>query len=723
MSRDQLIERPGLALQPLRTALVGTGYIAEFHARAIKALQGVELVSVCDSNLRSAQAFAAEWAVPVAYDSLESMVQNQRLDSIHILTPPDRHKSLAELALRSGTHVFLEKPMCVSVDEADLVLKLARVKRLCVGVNHNFLFTGAYKMLREAVRSGALGPLDHVSINYFFELNQIRFGPFDSWVLRSPGNPLLEVGPHLVSAVLDLLGTPESISVNVDRKVDLPTGIRLFRRWRIHATVGRTAVDINLDLGPGFAQRTICVHGLFGSAIVDFDANTCIIDRSTSLSTDLDRYFRSRLLARQLKKQARITLTNYLLTKLKLRNRGNPFQVSILDSAATFYAALNSDASLDRRIDGSIGRNVIAVCQDIVRLADVEPEIIPATIGQPTPVVRPTVLVLGGSGFIGRELIRQLLTAGYGVRAMMRNSGAVFQSLDSKQLEIVRGDLRNEVDLESAVRGIEFVYHLATSETKTWNQSLRDIVEPTRLIAKVCLAAGIKRLVYTGSIDSFYAGVKAGTITEQTPLDRNINRRNYYARGKAASEALLMEAHRTQALPIVILRPGIVIGSGGNPFHWGVGKFSQSVCEVWGDGSNKLPFVLVTDVAAALLRSIQAQGIEGSSYNLVDVPLLSARDYLQELQRLAGIKLTVYYRPIWYFYGIDLVKWVVKLCVNHPDKSRIPSYRDWESRTQKAHFDCSQARAELDWVPASDRHRMIEEGVRGSLEAWLASTA
>ena len=122
------------------------------------------------------------------------------------------------------------------------------------------------------------------------------------------------------------------------------------------------------------------------------------------------------------------------------------------------------------------------------------------------------------------------------------------------------------------------------------------------------------------------------------------------------------------------------------------------------------------------MRGIKVPGIEGRSYNLIDIPLLTARDYLQELQRLAAIKLTVYYRPLWHFYVSDLAKWVVKVAVRHPDRIRIPSYRDWESRTQKAFFDCARARAELGWAPASDRQRMIDEGIGGSLQAWLEAT-
>src|SRR5436853_593360 len=106
-----------IGARPLRAGIVGTGYIAQFHARAIRAVSGVELISVCDANLRSAQSFAAKFGITNAYDSLAAMLRDEKLDSIHVLAPPDRHHSLAELALQSGVHVFLEKPMCVSVDE------------------------------------------------------------------------------------------------------------------------------------------------------------------------------------------------------------------------------------------------------------------------------------------------------------------------------------------------------------------------------------------------------------------------------------------------------------------------------------------------------------------------------------------------------------------------------------------------------------------------------
>lgn len=705
----------------LKSAIVGTGYIADFHARAIAASPGVALICAADANLRNAQSFADRWGLSAAYDSLESMLQSQQIDCVHLLVPPDHHFRLAKTALEAGIHVFLEKPMCTSVAEADELVRLAAENNLYLGVSHNFLFTDAYQQLRETVKSGALGPISHVTIHHLFEMPQIRFGPFDTWMLRKPGNLILETGPHLFSAALDVLGQPERASVIADRDVILPGGRRAFRRWRIRSTVGPAELSVDINFGPGFAQRKMFVRGLFGSATLDFDANTCTVDVGTPSDPDIDRYARTSRVAKQLRSQARKTLFDYIAGKLKLTRRGNPFQNSIQDAVAAFYLAVCTSGPIDERIDGKRGRDVIEQCINTIEAAAVSSNTNAAEAIAVSPAITPTVLVLGGSGFIGQELIRQLLSSGYGVRAMIRGSSAVLDELRSDRLEIVRGDIRSEADLRSAMANIEFVYHLAHAPAKTWQEYQDYDVTPTRLIASICLDAKVKRLVYTGTIASYYAGSGAGTISETTPLDPHMQRRDYYSRAKAASEDLLMEMHRTSQLPLVIFRPGIVVGKGGNPFHWGVGRFNQNVCEVWGDGENKLPFVLATDVAAALVRGIQVPGIDGCSFNLIDYPLISAREYLDELQRGSGIRLSVIYRPIWQFYLADLTKWVVKMATGHPDRIRIPSYRDWETRTQKGVFDCSRARSELGWHPASTRERILKEGIDDVLDGWLAA--
>lgn len=703
----------------VRAAIIGTGYIADFHAQGIKDAAGVDLVAVCDSNLTVAQSFAASWGVP-SYDSLEKMLAEQSVDVVHVLVPPDLHHKLAKIALEAGSNVFLEKPMCTTTAEARDLLAIATAKNLTVGVNHSMLFEGAFRRLRDHVRAGRLGPLDHLSFNYFNELAFIRFGPFTNWMLREPGNALLEIGPHPISGMIDLIGVPDEVGVDADREIELPGGAHAYRRWRIQARAGRTTAQVNIDFGPGFAQRSIAARGLLGAACADLDANICTIDRRLPAGPDFERYKRSLSQATQIRDQTRGTLADYILTKAKIRKRGNPYQSSFQDSIASFYQGLRAPAGLDSRISGELGREVVETCETIIAKAELKGRVYRPVVA-PATGLKPSVLVLGGTGFIGRALIRQLLDQGHSVRAAARGSSQALEQLGSDRLEIVRADMRSPTDLSRILDGIDQVFHLATSDAKTWDQFIEREVEPARVLARACLERGVKRLIYTGTIDSYYAGRRAGTITEQTPLDPKIKRRNNYARAKAAIEDLLLKMHREEGLPLVIARPGIVIGRGGNPFHWGVGKWtSEGVVETWGDGKNKLPLVLVDDVAAGLVKTLDAPGIEGRSYNFVDQPLLSARDYIAGMEKLAGFKVDRHEQPVWRFFLEDFIKWPVKVLVGHPDAQRIPSYADWESRTQKAVFDTQATRRDLGWAPISDPDRMISDGIGGSLEGWLA---
>ncbi|WP_426442345.1 NAD-dependent epimerase/dehydratase family protein [Bradyrhizobium genosp. P] len=716
-------QKTGAGPGTVRVGIVGTGYIADFHANAVQKLAGVELVAVCDQRLVSAEAFAQKWGIRSAYNSLAIMLESQKLDALHVLVPPDFHHSMACDALKTGVHVFLEKPMCVSLEEADDLLQTAKENNCLVAVNHNMLFASAYQNLRRSVHSGDLGPLVNISLDFFQEVGQIRFGPFGSWMLRSPENLALEIGPHVFSIVTDLVGRPDALTAVADRAVQLPGGRGVLRRWRVQMTRGSTSIAIAMNFGPTFPCKTIKVCGQFGTGFVDLDANICVIDQNTTFGVDLDRFLRSIVMARRISYQATRTMFDYVLSKIKIGRRGNPYQTTIIDSVAAFYKGLRDSEALDKRINGESGRTVIDLCRQVIAASCVQVSLEAPKRSGARSIIQPTVLVLGAKGFIGTELVDSLIAAGYRVRAMVRGHAPQLEQMQGSSLEIVRGDISDEKDLIAAMEKVEFVYHLARADVKTWADYVKYDVDPTELVARTCLRMGVKRLIYTGTIDSYYAGKAGATITEATSFG-DVGRRNYYARAKAMAEDVLMQMHREAGLPVVILRPGIVLGKGGTPFHWGVGMWgSGNVCQVWGDGNNKLPFVLVGDVAKALVRSIEVPGIEGRTYNLTDVPLLSAREYLDELQRLAGIKIRAYYTPTWRFFIADFAKWLIKLAVGHHDSSRIPSYFDWNSRRQLAVFDCSRARHELGWAPASDKTALVTDGISNSLKPWIEAIA
>ena len=682
------------SIQTVNVGFLGAGYIADWHVAALRTFPGARLAAVCDRDEDRARAFAARHGVGRVYHSLSTMLGAGQLDAIHVLLPPQLHFQAAAEIIDAGVDVLLEKPMTVDADECDTLIERARSAGVKLGVSHNFLFSEIYERLKQDLAAGRLGRPDEMIIAWNKGLGQLQSGPFNLWMLQEPQNILFEVGSHSVAHMLDLVGPVEVLAVQARNPLELPGGKRFFRRWRIEAGPGSIGVTLSFSFAPGFSEHTIHVRGSLAAATVDFERNTYLLDRHTPSGLDFDRYHMTVSNARALKSQAIKTLGRTIYSKLRPIG-GGPYGQSIARVIQSFYTS--SPASLDARLSAELGRNVIHTCMTIGRQA-----IDMSAATQPAPIVngtishangklkeslpaathttRPEILILGATGFIGQELARQLLAHDHSIRVLVRNPSRLPPELITPQVDVVVGDLSRESDLAVALEGIHCVYHLARPNVKTWQEWTEHEVEATRRVAKACLAAKVGRFVYTGTIDSYYAGAKAGTITEETPLDRHITWRNYYARAKALSEQALMEMHRDHGLPVVIFRPGIVIGRGSSPLHWGIGMWSyEAVCQLWGSGSTPLPLVLVEDVARALVMALTTPGIEGESFNLVAASDITAQDYLTALEESAGVEFQKIANPLWKFFLIDTAKWLVKQAIRHPDRRR-PSYRDWETR-------------------------------------------
>ncbi|MDF0542215.1 NAD(P)-dependent oxidoreductase [Sphingobium sp. H39-3-25] len=335
-----------------------------------------------------------------------------------------------------------------------------------------------------------------------------------------------------------------------------------------------------------------------------------------------------------------------------------------------------------------------------------------------TPQVR-SVLVVGGTGFVGQHLVGKLAGRGRVARVLTRNPQAAQTALHRAGIELVEGNYRDPVALDAALDGVDAVCHLAKGEGRNWQEYLDNDVEPTRQVAEAALRRGVRRFIYVGSIDSYASASAADRIDGSTALDPRIERRNHYARSKATCEQMLLEMARDRGLPLVILRLGIVIGAGSSPIHYGVGRFSAwNRLTFWGDGTHKLPFVLVEDAADALVRALEAPGIEQCSFLITDAPLLSARDYVAAMQARSGGRVHAAPRAIWRYWLADLAREMVKTAIRHPNR-HLSSLHDWECRSHRATYDSAQSAAALGWRPAGTRQALIERGIYPAVEAML----
>lgn len=130
---------------PLKTAVIGVGYLGRFHAQKYAALPQAELVAVADSSLDNARKVAEECGTEALADYRELF---GKVDAVSIVVPTQLHYQIAKECLEHGIHVLLEKPMTVTVAEADELIAIAKEKKLVLQIGHLERFNSAVLALQ-----------------------------------------------------------------------------------------------------------------------------------------------------------------------------------------------------------------------------------------------------------------------------------------------------------------------------------------------------------------------------------------------------------------------------------------------------------------------------------------------------------------------------------------------------------------------------------------------
>jgi len=196
----------------LRTLLVGYGYAGKtFHAPLLRATPGLTLTHVASSQAAQVkQALGMDITVVADYSAA---VQLAEIDLVVIASPNDSHAPLAELALRAGKHVVVDKPFALSYQEATALTALATEQKLLLSVFHNRRFDADFLSLQHLLNSGQLGQVAHLESRFDRFRPQVR----QRWREQAgPGAGLwFDLGPHLLDQSLVLFGLPHSITASL----------------------------------------------------------------------------------------------------------------------------------------------------------------------------------------------------------------------------------------------------------------------------------------------------------------------------------------------------------------------------------------------------------------------------------------------------------------------------------------------------------------------------
>lgn len=691
-----------------RIGLVGAGFISRVHIEALRTVPGVRTTAIIDPNIAAAQALARTYGIDTVRSTVEEALAADDFDCAHVLVPPDLHAPVALELIAAGKPVLLEKPAATSLTECKALIAAGRASGTLIGVNQNFVHHPAFLALRKLVHARGLGRPNFVSCLYNVPLRQLAARQFSHWMFRQPVNILLEQAVHPLSQIAALAGPIRATRALAGPPIEIAPGKNFHPSLDLSLDCEHLPAQMHFAVGREFPFWQISVICDDGVVVADILANRFFTYERTRWMETVDGLVSGTRTAGALMRESWRNTFHYALSTLKMKPRSDAFFQSMQGSLRAYHAAL--DAGTSPETDLAFGTMLVETCEKL-RDQVFQPAVDSPPSAAETRMEGCDVAVLGGTGFIGTAVVKQLVGAGLRVSVMARSAANLPAIFADPLVCVHRGSIRDAAAVEAAIGDTPVVVNLAHGGGGATYEEIRAaMVDGAETVARVCLQRKTRRLIHVGSIASLYLGPQPAAVTDATLPDPQSESRADYARAKAVADRKLLEMHARENLAVCILRPGVVVGEGGSPFHSGLGFYNtEQHCIGWNDGRNELPFVLVEDVARAILLACNAPGIEGRTYNLVGDVRMTGRDYIGALGRALQRPLRFHPQSATQLWIEDLAKWGIKRATGR--SVPMPSRRDFLSRGMRANFDCSAAKRDLGWQPVADQDEFLRRAI------------
>lgn len=264
----------------VRIAQVGVGYWGKNLLRNFSSLPDVDVVAACDQQREVCESVAQQYPGIETTTDFSDVLRDDRIEGVVIATETPQHYTMAAAALEAGKHVFVEKPMAQSVEEASRLVELADAhdRRLMVG--HLLLYHPAFRLVEDMIDRGELGDV------YYLYSVRVNLG-----IIRQRENALESLAPHDLSIALRFLNT-EPVAVSASGQAYLQQSIEDVAFATVHFANGKLAHLHTSWLDPHKVRKVTVVGSKKMAVVDDVESNekVRVYDKGVDLKPGEKRY-------------------------------------------------------------------------------------------------------------------------------------------------------------------------------------------------------------------------------------------------------------------------------------------------------------------------------------------------------------------------------------------------------------------------------------------------
>lgn len=180
--------------QKVKVALLGSGFIADIHMESYRRfVPDAEIVSVYSRTEENSKEFAQKHGIPNWYTDIDKLLEESNCDVVDICLPNFVHADAAIKSAKADKHIIIEKPLCMTLEEADEIIKTCKDHDRKLMYAEELCFAPKYERVRHLVENGAVGDI------YMLKQSEKHSGPHSDWfwdINRSGGGVLMDMGCH-----------------------------------------------------------------------------------------------------------------------------------------------------------------------------------------------------------------------------------------------------------------------------------------------------------------------------------------------------------------------------------------------------------------------------------------------------------------------------------------------------------------------------------------------